>query len=133
MFSLTKKFRFEASHVLEDHDGKCARLHGHSWYGELVVQGKELQGVGPKRNMLVDYADIGKAAKHLHEILDHRHLNEVLETSMPTSEFIAQWAFEEVATTFPDIPWAGVAIEETCTSRCEYFPGVTVTVKIPIL
>lgn len=132
MFRLTKEFRFEASHQLEAHDGKCARLHGHSWRGELIVQGEELQGEGPKRNMLVDFADLGEAAKALHEFLDHRHLNEVLRTSMPTSEFIARWAYEHVAANFPDIPWVGVVIEETCTSRCEYFPQTTIKVTIPV-
>lgn len=122
MFRLTKEFRFEASHVLEGHDGKCARLHGHSWRGELVVEGTRLQHEGPKENMLVDYADIGEAAKALHEILDHRHLNDVLGTSMPTSEFVAQWVYAHVQQHFPEIPWAGVVIEETCTSRCEYSP-----------
>ncbi|NES98612.1 MAG: 6-carboxytetrahydropterin synthase QueD, partial [Desertifilum sp. SIO1I2] len=32
-----KEFRFEAAHHLPHHDGKCRRLHGHSWVGRVQV------------------------------------------------------------------------------------------------
>jgi 6-pyruvoyltetrahydropterin/6-carboxytetrahydropterin synthase len=39
---LAKEFRFEAAHQLPYHDGKCARLHGHSWHGVVYVAGDTL-------------------------------------------------------------------------------------------
>lgn len=121
-FTLSKQFRFEASHQLIHHDGKCQRLHGHSWRGYLTVAGHYLAGQGPKENMLMDYADIGAVAKEIEAVLDHYHLNEVLRTDMPTSEFIARWIYQTFQNRF-DVNgcWLdSVTIEETCTSRCAY-------------
>jgi 6-pyruvoyltetrahydropterin/6-carboxytetrahydropterin synthase len=36
---IRKRFRFESSHVLPHHTGKCARLHGHSYRLEVTVRG----------------------------------------------------------------------------------------------
>ena len=51
MFRLEKEFSFEASHQLPLHDGKCARLHGHSWKGRIIIEGEELATTGPKSGM----------------------------------------------------------------------------------
>ncbi len=39
-FLLKKTFPFEAAHQLKYHDGKCARLHGHSFKLTVVVAGE---------------------------------------------------------------------------------------------
>ncbi|MBR6048762.1 MAG: 6-carboxytetrahydropterin synthase QueD [Bacteroidales bacterium] len=36
---LTKKCSFEMAHALEEYDGKCANLHGHSYHLEVTVEG----------------------------------------------------------------------------------------------
>lgn len=121
MFRLEKQFRFEASHQLPNHDGKCARLHGHSWIGRLVVEGEELQTLKTKEGMLIDYGDLKKVIDPIvEEYLDHHHLNESLEMASPTSEKIAQWIFYRVKPQLPML--VAVVIEETCTSRCEFRP-----------
>ncbi|NES89229.1 6-carboxytetrahydropterin synthase, partial [Okeania sp. SIO2B9] len=69
-----KEFRFEASHQLPNHDGKCARLHGHSWRGVIYVSGNELVNSGGKQGMIMDYGDIKKHLKPLlDDYLDHYH------------------------------------------------------------
>lgn len=121
MFTLQKTVRFEASHQLLYHDGKCARLHGHSWKATLVVQGAHLQGAGPKQGMLVDYSDLSVAVKPLvDDFLDHHHLNDTLQTDSPTSEFIARWLYEKLKPAVPLL--TAVVVEETCTSSCRYEP-----------
>lgn len=112
MWTIAKEFRFEASHQLPKHTGKCARLHGHSWRGELVVVGDALVD-----GILVDYADISAAIKPLlQNSLDHYHLNESLQLANPTSEEVARWIWDRV-----EIPGLqAVVIRETCTSRCVY-------------
>src|SRR4051812_24272799 len=67
---LMKEFRFEASHILPKHPGKCHRLHGHSWILRVYVEGK----VNPKTGFVLDYADLSSIVKPLIEELDHRHL-----------------------------------------------------------
>lgn len=122
MYTLTKTFRFEASHQLPDHDGKCARLHGHSWVGHIIVSGGSLYREGPKRGMLVDYGDISAAVKPLVEDhLDHWHLNDsVPDAHPPTSEHLARWLFKQLKKTPIGDVLRAVIIEETCTARCEY-------------
>lgn len=121
MFRLEKEFRFEASHQLMKHDGKCARLHGHSFKGALIVEGAHLAEAGAKQNMLVDYGRLSSVIKPIvDDYLDHHHLNLTLKTEMPTSEFIARWIYDKVKPEISQL--VAVRIEETCTSRCEYHP-----------
>jgi 6-pyruvoyltetrahydropterin/6-carboxytetrahydropterin synthase len=121
MFQLTKTFRFEASHQLPAHDGKCARLHGHSWLGSVVVQGSSLHTDGPKAGMVIDYGDLKAALEPLvASSLDHWHLNDSTGLKNPTSEELARWVFDRLKAMLPSL--VAVVIEETCTSRCEYRP-----------
>lgn len=123
MFTLTKEFRFEASHQLVDHDGKCSRLHGHSWKGRVIVSGGRVSSDAPKRNMLVDFGDLKKLIDPIVEqFLDHHHLNETLRCEAPTSEFIASWIFCSLERDIKllAVRLVAVEIDETCTSSCRY-------------
>jgi 6-pyruvoyltetrahydropterin/6-carboxytetrahydropterin synthase len=119
-WTLAKTFTFEASHRLPLHDGPCARLHGHSWRGRLIIQGTTLQARGPQTAMLRDYGDLSQAITGLLLQLDHQHLNDTLDLEHPTSEVIAAWIYDRVK------PWLdeliAVEIEETCTAWCRYEP-----------
>lgn len=118
-WTLSKTFRFEASHQLVGHDGKCARLHGHSWTATVCIERGDLTAEGPKAGMVLDYGDVSAAAAPLVErYLDHHHLNETLETDRPTSEVIARWLFQRLDRELPFL--RSVTVEETCTSRCTY-------------
>lgn len=120
-WTLEKDFRFEASHQLPKHDGKCARLHGHSWRGRLICRGRQLQETGPHEAMLIDYSEMrGAIQSLLEEKLDHWHLNDSLKMQSPTSEAIAKWIYDQVKPKLPSL--LAVEIEETCTSRCRYEP-----------
>jgi 6-pyruvoyltetrahydropterin/6-carboxytetrahydropterin synthase len=115
---LSKEFTFEAAHQLPFHDGKCKRLHGHSWRGTVYVAGDKLCSDGAKQGMLMDYGDIKKAFNPIVEdYLDHHFLNETLGLKNPTSEEIARWLFNKLK---KDLPVVGVLINETCTSSCFY-------------
>ena len=120
-WTLTKTARFEASHVLPHHDGKCARLHGHSWTVAIEVRAESLQGGGPQVGMVLDYAAISRPLRRLVErSLDHYHLNDSTGLENPTSEALAVWIFGQL---YLDVPLLrAVTIEETCTSRCRYEP-----------
>jgi 6-pyruvoyltetrahydropterin/6-carboxytetrahydropterin synthase len=122
MFTLRKEFKFEASHILPDQGGKCARLHGHSWVGYIEVEGEKVQEGGRQDGMVQDYGDMKAPLKTLvANYLDHHHLNRTLGMKAPTSERVAAWIFEQLAPVIPGL--VRVIIEETCTSRCEYDPG----------
>jgi 6-pyruvoyltetrahydropterin/6-carboxytetrahydropterin synthase len=121
MYRLIKKFTFEASHQLLNHDGKCRRLHGHSWTGRAILEGPDLILTGAKEGMLIDYGDVKEVIRPLVEdYLDHHHLNLTLENESPTSEFIAKWIYGMLKPHLPLL--VAVRIDETCTSSCEYRP-----------
>lgn len=140
---LKKEFRFEASHQLPNHNGKCARLHGHSWVLCVWVMGPVLENPGhPKEGMVVDYYDIGQVVKPIIELLDHRHLGygiaEVEDADgayggilqcdkelwdknfpiVPTSENILIWIAEQLP---KDFNWSCLALNETCTSEARLY------------
>lgn len=122
MWTIEKEFRFEASHQLPHHDGKCRRLHGHSWKGRLICRSNSLQNSGPQRGMVIDFARLSEVVQPLvTEYLDHWHLNESLQMENPTAEEIARWIYNRVKAKLPEL--TSVVIEETCTSRCEYQGG----------
>ncbi len=118
---LEKEFRFEASHQLLRHDGKCQRLHGHSWRGKLICESHSLQSNGPQTGMVIDFSEMSKAIHPLVEkYLDHWHLNETTGLENPTAEELARWVYDRVKPHLPQL--TAVCIEETCTARCEYRP-----------
>lgn len=95
MFKIEKKFRFEAGHQLIHHDGHCRDPHGHSYEFVVTIQKKELITHGPKKQMAVDFLDISSVVKPMiFNFLDHKWLNDTLNTDSPTAEFIAKWIFD---------------------------------------
>jgi 6-pyruvoyltetrahydropterin/6-carboxytetrahydropterin synthase len=118
-FTLRKRFTFEAAHRLPLHDGKCRRLHGHSWVGWLGVSAASLREGGSEDGMVVDF---GRLARYLEpmveQYLDHQFLNETLPLASPTSESIARWIFGHLSE--QGLGSDSVTIEETCTSACTY-------------
>jgi 6-pyruvoyltetrahydropterin/6-carboxytetrahydropterin synthase len=119
VFTLRKRFSFEAAHRLPLHDGKCRSLHGHSWIGWVEVRGTSLIEGGSEDGMLIDF---GRLSSHLtpmvEQYLDHQYLNETLPLASPTSEAIARWVFDHLGAN--GLNANAVTIEETCTSACTY-------------
>jgi 6-pyruvoyltetrahydropterin/6-carboxytetrahydropterin synthase len=113
---LVKDFQFEAAHRLprvpEGH--KCGRLHGHSFKIQVEIAGE----VDPETGWLLDYADIAGAFRPLHEILDHRYLNEIEGLENPTSEVLAAWIWQRLISSLPQL--ARVTVQETCSARCVF-------------
>lgn len=121
MWLIYKEFRFEAAHVLPHHDGKCSRLHGHSWVGRVYIQADRLQSSGPQQGMVMDFGEIGRYLEPLLEnYLDHYYLNDSTGLANPTSEAVAQWIFEQLQQTGLT-GLQSVEIRETCTSGARYF------------
>lgn len=120
-FQLQKTFKFEASHQLVHHDGKCSRLHGHSFTLSVELSAEALQKGGPGSNMVCDFGTVSKIVKPLLEShLDHYHLNESLNTDSPTAEFIAKWVYERLEKDLPHL--SAVLIKETTSSVAIYRP-----------
>lgn len=113
---LRRTFQFEAAHRLPHVPSghKCARLHGHSFRVEVVVEGP----LDPHLGWVMDYADIKAAFAPLFQQLDHHYLNEISGLENPTSELLAKWIWERLR---PDLPLLReLVVAETCTARCVY-------------
>lgn len=122
IYTLRKRFSFEAAHRLPHHDGKCQRLHGHSWVGWVEVESNTVQLDGPAAGMVMDYGAIAAILELIvQDHLDHHYLNETLELESPTAEAVAQWVWRHLRD--GGLEASAVTIEETCTSVCIYRPA----------
>lgn len=125
---LGKEFKFEASHILTHHTGKCRNLHGHSWVLKVYVDGT----VNPKTGFVMDYGEIKAAVQPLIDQLDHHHLGawDEIETPntdlykrsyvlslprdfYPTSENLLLWIGLQLHRV---LNWSELQLNETCTS-----------------
>lgn len=118
MYIITKRFTFSASHVIGGLPAQhpCARLHGHNYEVEVVLQSTELDAVGFVR----DYRELSALKAFIDESLDHRHLNDVLGHDRTTSEVLARWLYEWCRARWPEI--AAVRVSETPRTWAEYRP-----------
>jgi len=121
VFRIEKDLPFEAAHRLPHHDGKCARLHGHSWKATMIYTGPHLHDGGPQDGMLYDFGRLKEAARDLLDnYLDHHDLNATTLLPSPTSEALAKFIWEYMAT--KRVFLAAVVVQETCTARARYEP-----------
>lgn len=127
---ITKEFRFEASHLLPRHPGKCSRLHGHSWVLKVSVSGD----INPTSGFVMDYADITSAVIPVVDQLDHRHLGQWTNKLQPdniswsvfflgsdfypSSENLIVWIGAQIDDQAGKKFWSKLELNETCTSGC---------------
>lgn len=115
---ISKTFDFDAAHYLphvaDDH--KCKRLHGHTYRVEIRMTG-ERQTDGYARGMVVDYDDIAAAWAPLHDMLDHRLLNDIGGLENPTTEVLAPWILTRISIDLPQV--SAVRVYESSTTWCE--------------
>lgn len=118
MYIITKRFTFSASHLIGGLPAQhpCARLHGHNYEVEVVLQASELDSVGFVR----DYRDLSALKEFIDQNLDHRNLNEVLGHDQTTSEVITKWLYDWCSARWPEV--AAVRISETPKTWAEYRP-----------
>ena len=118
MFRITKEFHFSASHQLlelaENHP--CARFHGHNYIVEVELQAEKLNDVGFVR----DYHDLAPLKAYIDEVLDHRHLNDVLGDRNVTAECLAKHLFDWCRSRWEEV--SAVRVSETPKTWAEFRP-----------
>lgn len=94
MFMIGVRQRFSAAHRLDQHPGKCSRLHGHTWEVEAVLRGADTGESG----MLVDFDEVAGALETAVSDLDHSCLNDLepFASAAPTAENVARLVFERL-------------------------------------
>ena len=135
MITVTKTIRFDAAHVLTNHQGLCKNLHGHTYRVDVSVT----QGDGDTRDMVIDFKDLKRIASEVVcERFDHafiyntesageREIAAVVEkngmrtVAIPfrsTAENLARMFFGELKALIPGL--SAVKVWETADSCAEY-------------
>lgn len=119
MFELMVEKTFDAAHYLEGYNGKCSRMHGHTYRVQLCVAGPNLD---PKFGMLMDFKDMKHALNTVVEQLDHRILNDVVKFQ-PTTEQMAKFFYDQLLPNIPkNITLKKVVLWENPTNCAIYTP-----------
>jgi 6-pyruvoyltetrahydropterin/6-carboxytetrahydropterin synthase len=115
MYTITKQFTFSASHQLTGlpANHQCARLHGHNYIVEAVLQAKHLDNVGFVR----DYGELSYIGNYIDAVLDHKHLNDCFDCNT-TAENMARVLYDKFVTQYPEL--VAIRISETTKTWAEY-------------
>lgn len=91
-FSLITEMTFDAAHRLSNYEGKCKRIHGHTYRVIVEVSGNELN----KWGAIMDFGDLKKIMNdHIDAIYDHKLLlftddpiNQQISKALPIDDWI---------------------------------------------
>lgn len=121
-WTLHTEFKFDAAHFIEGYDGKCGRMHGHSYKVHVSAASQKLN---PSKyldtnDMVCDFRELKWAAKGSEKGgLDHAVLNEELPVN-PTAERIAEFIYKETQQRIPDGIDLKITVWETENCWVEY-------------
>jgi 6-pyruvoyltetrahydropterin/6-carboxytetrahydropterin synthase len=108
---ITKIFRFDSAHKLNDYSGQCANLHGHTYSLHISVKG-EIN----KNGLVMDFKDLKETVKQkVIAKLDHTYLNDIIE--QPTAENICIWIWRILS---KDLKLYEIKLYETPDSYVTY-------------
>ncbi|OOF65775.1 6-carboxytetrahydropterin synthase QueD [Rodentibacter sp. Ppn85] len=87
MFKISKEFSFDMAHLLDNHDGKCQNLHGHTYKLQVEIS-KDLVNYGEKKSMVMDFSDLKNTVKKaILDPMDHAFIYD--QTSKRESKIAA--------------------------------------------
>lgn len=100
MYTISVQAHYDAAHRLRNHQGKCARLHGHRYVVEIAVRAPEVDEDG----MVCDFADLKGHLKDIVARFDHQDLNQIppFTEIESTAENQARYFFDEMRRLLPD-------------------------------
>lgn len=126
-YELNKDMQFAAAHSIPTEEaGKCAHVHGHTYYANVTIAGDELDSSG----FLVNF---GLIKRLIHDRFDHTYLNDHTELfasndpeRFPTTEVLARTMYEIIQDfldqTSNKAQCIQIYLRETPTSYCVYRP-----------
>ncbi len=135
MLKVTKTVRFDAAHILTNHQGPCRNLHGHTYRVDVAVS----QGPVDPKDMVIDFKDLKKVCEELiiarfdhafiydetspgeceiAEVLLRNDLRTVALPFRSTAENLARHFFGELRGCIPGL--SSVKVWETPDSVAEY-------------
>lgn len=137
---ITKEFNFEMAHLLDNYDGLCRNIHGHSYILMVTVRGDiNTNADSPKVGMVMDFSVLKNIVKsEIVDRLDHAMLvrrgapqEKMLEgiaeriysvDYQPTCEnMVVDFAHRIIARLPEGLELISVRLHETATSYAEWF------------
>ncbi|MBO6620804.1 MAG: 6-carboxytetrahydropterin synthase [Balneola sp.] len=121
-WTLHTEFKFDAAHFIEGYDGKCGRMHGHSYKVKISAKSNKLNPSAYLKtdDMVCDFKELKWAAKDADKGgLDHGFLNDLIEANT-TAERIAEFIHTETTKRIPTGIDLKVIVWETETCWVEY-------------
>ena len=140
MLTVTKTVRFDAAHILTNHQGMCRNLHGHTYRVDVSVRRTPASaGAGVPSDMVIDFKDLKNISEEvICDVFDHsfiyntesegeREIAGVLEkhgmrvAPLPfrsTAENLARHFYERLLPRVPGL--ASVRVWETADSCAEF-------------
>jgi 6-pyruvoyltetrahydropterin/6-carboxytetrahydropterin synthase len=121
-WTLHTEFKFDAAHYIDGYDGKCGRMHGHTYKVHISAKSQKLN---PSKylksaDMVCDFKELKWAASDGKKGgLDHTVLNESIPVAT-TAERIAEYIYKETMARIPADIELKVTVWETETSWVEY-------------
>ena len=135
MITVTKTVKFDAAHVLTNHQGLCKNLHGHTYRVDVSVS----QAEDDDRDMVIDFKDLkGIANEVICDRFDHAFIyntesagekeiaavvekNGMRTVAIPfrsTAENLAKMFYDELKSRVPGL--SAVKVWETADSCAEF-------------
>lgn len=101
---VSREFSFDAAHNLPRYQGKCERLHGHTFKVRITVKAP----LDTWSGIAFDFHDMKRPVEtRILKILDHAYLNEIVPN--PSAEYLAIWIWNQLA----DLPLHEIRVWET--------------------
>jgi 6-pyruvoyltetrahydropterin/6-carboxytetrahydropterin synthase len=139
---ITKIFHFEMAHALDNYDGLCRNIHGHSYKLHVTLIGQpSADESSPKKGMLIDFSDLKRIVqesiidtyehalalnqntdKEIINTLERHYQKIIMLPFQPTSELLLIHFAEILQNNLPkNTKLCSLRIHETDTSYAEWF------------
>ena len=130
---MTKTVKFDAAHVLTDHQGLCKNLHGHTYRvdvsvtaeldGDMVIDFKELKGVlaeviGGRFDHSFIYNTTSAAESEIAAVVEKHGMRTVAIPFRSTVENLAKMFYNALKTRVTGL--SAVKVWETADNSAEY-------------
>tara|TARA_Y200000002_G_scaffold383207_1_gene404017 strand:+ start:3122 stop:3511 length:390 start_codon:yes stop_codon:yes gene_type:complete len=121
-WTLHTEFKFDAAHYIDGYDGKCGRMHGHTYKVHMKAKSHKLNPSAYLKSvdMVCDFKELKWAAKDSEKGgFDHGVLNDLMQENT-TAERIAEYIHQETKKRIPSGIELEVTVWETETSWVSY-------------
>ena len=135
MITVTKTVKFDAAHILTNHQGLCKNLHGHTYRVDVSVT----QAADDSSDMVIDFKDLKRIAteticdrfdhafiynrnsegeREIAAVVERHSMRTVALDFRSTAENMARMFYDELKAKLPGV--SSVKVWETADSSAEY-------------